>query len=301
VAPVLVMETGWYAVHLAAVWFLLHVAGAGVVALLWIAAVVQLLQIASALLMWRSAFDGEPVAAPPWAAAYDTFRRAVPFAAGGIIANLQMRVAPLMLGYLSTPSELGGFAAAARFATTARLAPGAIFAGALPVLSGEHERRDGDAERTFSSFDRALTLLAIATAAPLVLLARPLLRIAYGAAFAGAAATLSIVGLGLVPALTNSAAKIALYAADEEAAATAWSAVSLGVQIAAAFALMPRFGGAGAAAAIAIGEVIIAVPLRRARTAARTPRPSSRRRAPAPTIAPRATSVPDAPDPAAAR
>ena len=36
-----------------------------------------------------------------------SLRRALPFAASGIVANVQTRVGPLMLGYLSTPTELG--------------------------------------------------------------------------------------------------------------------------------------------------------------------------------------------------
>lgn len=301
VTPVLVIETAWHAVQLAASWILLRVWGVGVAGLLWIAIGVQLAQIASALALWRTAFDGEPIGVPSRFATWDTFRRAIPFAAGGIVANLQTRVAPLMLGYLSTEAELGGFAAAARFATTARLAPGAVFAGALPVLSGEHDRGADDSDRAFASFDRALAALAIATALPCVLLARPLLRIAYGPAFAGAAPTLMAIGLGLVPALTNSATKIALYAVGEETAATTWSAISLAIQVGLGVLLMRRFGGVGAATALAVGEAAIWVPLRRARKSARSARPSSQHREPGPMFAPLTTGAPGAPDRAAAR
>lgn len=301
VTPVLVIETAWHAVQLAVSWVLLRVFGVGVAGLLWVAIAVQLAQMASALALWRMAFADEPIAVPSRFAIWDTFRRALPFAAGGIVANLQTRVAPLMLGYLSTEAELGGFAAAARFATTARLAPGAVFAGALPVLSGEHDRGDRDSDLAFTSFDRALASLAIATALPCVLLARPLLRLVYGAGFAVAAPTLMAIGLGLVPGLTNSATKIALYAVGEETAATTWSAISLAIQVGLGVVLMPRFGGIGAAAAIALGEAAIWVPLRRARKSVRSARPSSRRRDPAPTIAPLTTGAPGAPDRAAAR
>jgi O-antigen/teichoic acid export membrane protein len=301
VPAVLAMETAWHGAQLVASWLVLHAFAAGVPALLWIATMVQLLQIATALVMWRRAFGaGEPIRTSRVLIAR-TFRRAAPFAAAGIVANLQTRLAPLLLGYLSTEAELGAFAAAARFGTTARLAPGAIFAGALPVLSGEHERAAEGTDEAFVAFDRALAVLAVVTAVPCVVLARPLLRIVYGGAFVAAAPALVVIGLGLVPSLTNSAAKIALYAAGAETIATVWSAASLAIQVLLALVLMPRFGAVGGAAALALGEAAIAVPLRRARTAVRRRAPSSPHRAPAPTIARAQRAVRDARGPAAAR
>ena len=303
VTAVLTIETAWHAVQLVASWVLLHAAAApDVPALLTIAVAVQAAQIVTALAVWRMAFGGrEPIRPPAWRDTRDTFVRALPFAAAGIVANLQTRMAPLMLGYLSPESELGAFAAAARFGTTARLAPGAIFAGALPVLSREHERGDADSRTAFASFDRAFAAFALVTAIAGAVLAVPLLRLVYGPAFVAAAPALVWICIGLAPTLTNSATKIALYAAGAERVATAWSAVSLAIQIVMALALMPRFGAVGAAWAIAVGEVVIWVPLRRARRAHRTLTPSSPHRAPASTLAPPQPSVRDVPDPAAAR
>ena len=303
VPAVLALETLWHAAQLVASWMLLRVAAtADVPALLAIAVAVQAAQIMTALVLWRTAFGPrEPIRPPAWRETRATFVRALPFAAAGIVANLQTRMAPLMLGYRSTESELGAFAAAARFGTTARLAPGAIFAGALPVLSREHERGDAESRTAFISFDRAFAALALLTAIAGVVLARPLLRLVYGPAFAAAAPALVWISLGLAPTLINSATKIALYAAGADRLATAWSAVSLVVQAILALALIPRFGAVGAAWAIAVGEVVIFLPLRRARRAHRTPTPSSPHRAPEPTIARHQPSVGDVPDPAAAR
>jgi O-antigen/teichoic acid export membrane protein len=296
VPTVLTIETAWYAAQLVGSSIALHELHAGVATLLWIAVAIQLGQIASALWLWRAAFGSrQSIRVASSTAVFGTARRAIPFAAAGIVANLQTRIAPLMLGALSTASELGAFGAAAR------LAPGAIFAGALPVLSQAHGRADEEADTTFRSFDRALAVFAVLAAAACVSFASPLLRMAYGASFSGGAATLMLIGLGLVPSLTNSAAKIALYAAGSETVATAWSAVSLVAQIALGAVLMPRYGALGAAAAIAAGEAAIVLPLRRARTAARMPGMSSPRRAPAPTIARSPTAVRDVPDPAGAR
>jgi O-antigen/teichoic acid export membrane protein len=285
VPAILVIETAWTAAQLVGAWLLVS-AGAGITALLLLMTAVQAAQIFSAMALWRIAFPGEAVRLPTRSELKGLLRRALPFAATGIVANLQARIGPLMLGYLSTPVEVGAFAAAARFGAVARLAPGAIFAGALPVLSHEYSSDPPSGIRTQTAFERTLTVFAIAMAIPFIVFASPLVRLAYGSSFAASSTVLVWVALGLVPALTNSARKIALYAVGEEAAALRWSTAALALQIAGCAALIPMVGAVGAAASLAIGEAVIWIPLwriARSRRSARTDAPSSPRRALSPT------------------
>jgi O-antigen/teichoic acid export membrane protein len=69
----------------------------------------------------------------------------------------------------------------------------------------------------------------------------------------------------LVPALSNSAKKVFLYAAGGEAIVVRWSAAGLLVQAVSAAILIPAMGASGAALSVAISEAAIWVPLRRAR------------------------------------
>jgi len=108
-----------------------------------------------------------------------------------------------------------------------------------------------------------------------------------------------VIGIGLLPGLTNSAKKIFLYATGDERFVLRWSAVSLVIQIVSAVVLLPRYGSVGAAAAIAVGEAVIWWPL--ADRVRRTARPSSPHHAPASTRVPVAPVAGDVPDPAAAR
>ncbi len=226
---------------------------------------VQLAQIATAIACWRVVFGGRGRAQVPSPdALLALLRRALPFAASGIVANVQTRVGPLMLGYLSTPTEVGWFAAASRFGSVARLAPQAVFAGALPVLSHEHGRDRESAERVFHSFDAVLLGASSAVAVGLALFATPVLRLVYGSAFIPAAPALLWVGAGLIPSLSNSGRKVFLYASGGEAVVVRWSAVALLVQLCAGAALIPTLGSAGAAISVALGEAIIWWPLRRA-------------------------------------
>jgi O-antigen/teichoic acid export membrane protein len=191
-------------------------------------------------------------------------RRALPFAASGIVANLQSRVAPVLLGAFSTSVEVGMFGAAARIGRLVRLAPQAVFGGALPVLSHEFGKDRSQARALFSRLDRGLLVFS-ASVATLCLLAAPLLiRTVYGPSFIGAAPALMWIGVGLIPALANSGRQIALYAAGGEALAVRWTTVALAVQATSAMVLIPLMGSTGAAVSVAVGEAAVWLPLRRA-------------------------------------
>jgi O-antigen/teichoic acid export membrane protein len=259
---VLAIETAWLAVRVAASWWLVAT-GHGLVALVTLAAALQLAQIASALALWRPIFGPRRAPTRPSPELVPLLRRAWPFALSGIVANLHQRVGPLMLGVLATPSELGWFGAAARVGRAAKLAPQAIFAGALPVLSREYGRDRTEAQRVSHMLDRALAALSAAVALACALGAPLLMRLLYGPQFAAAAPTLVWVAIGLIPALSNSGRKIFLYAAGGEALVVKWSAVALLLQVACGALLIPSLGSTGAAISIAVAEVAIWLPLRR--------------------------------------
>ena len=274
---VLALETGWLAIQLGAACWLVGISGLagwaggaapashGVVSLMMLAVLVQLAQIVTAVALWRTVFGERGRIHAPSAGALRVFaRRALPFAASGIVANLQTRIGPLMLGYLSTSSELGFFAAASRFGSVARLVPQAMFAGALPVLSHEHGRDRASAERMALGFDALLFGGSIAVAACCALFAGPVLRLVYGPSFTQAASALVWVGLALVPLLSNSGRKVFLYATGGEAAVVRWSTIGLIMQAALGVVMIPALGGAGAAASLAAAEAAIWWPLRRA-------------------------------------
>ena len=267
---VLGVETGCLALQLAGAWWLVR-SGAGIVSLMTLAVAVQLAQIALAVVCWRTVLGDRArvrLASPD--AIVALARRALPFAVSGIVANAQTRIGPLMLGYLSTQSELGLFAAASRFGSVARLAPQAVFAGALPVLSHEHGRGRATAEHVVHTFDRVLLGASAAIAAACLLFAVPLLRLVYGPSFVRAAPALVWVGVGLVPLLSNAGRKVFLYASGGEALVVRWGAVALIVHVCVGALLIPTLGSAGAAVSVAAGEAAIWWPLRRATPRATT-------------------------------
>jgi PST family polysaccharide transporter len=259
---VLAIETSWLAIQLVAAWSL---AALGVEVLMTLAVLVQVGQIATAIALWRPVFGERGRLDAPSVGALRVFaRRAMPFAASGIVANLQTRIGPLMLGYLSSSAELGFFAAASRFGSMARLVPQAMFAGALPVLSHEHGRDGAAAERMARAFDAMLLGGSAAVAIGSALFAVPVLRLVYGPSFTPAAPALIWVSVALIPLLSNSGRKVFLYATGGEASVVRWSTVGVILQAAFGAALIPALGGVGAAASLAAGETVIWWPLRRA-------------------------------------
>jgi O-antigen/teichoic acid export membrane protein len=275
-STVLGIETAYLAGQVAASWWLVE-AGRGIVALVTLAACVQLVQIATALALWRPVF-GTPQrmtravgplgpSATFWTSAWALLVRALPFALSGIVANLETRVAPLMLGALAAPAELGWFGAASRVGRAAKLAPQAIFAGALPVLSHEYGRDHAEARRVSRVLDRALAALSASMAAACALAAPLVMRAAFGPGFVAGAPALVWVAVGLVPALSNSGRKVFLYAAGGEAIVVRWSAAAVALQIVSGALLIPAFGAVGAAIGVAIGEIAVWWPLRRAEPA----------------------------------
>jgi O-antigen/teichoic acid export membrane protein len=235
----------------------------GLVDLLVLAAVVQAMQFAAAVGLWRRIAGRRPrFEWPSRATLVGTMRDAWPFAAAGLVANAQLRLAPLLLGFLAAPAAVAAFGVASRIGGVVRMLPQAAFAGALPVLS--HEARHGAGDRVRIRFDRTLAAFVVIAAAVVTVFAAPIVSWTYGKGFAGAVVPLVWTGLGLIPTIVNGGRKVYLYACGQEGVAVRWSAVALALQVAACAALIPSFGAAGAAAGLAAGEAAVWWPLYKA-------------------------------------
>ena len=256
------IETTGALAQWAGAWWLL-LAGAGLVDLLLLAAAVQALQFASAVGLWLAiATPSMRIEWPSAGTMVRTLRDAWPFAAAGLIANAQQRLAPVLLGFFAAPPAVAAFGVASRIGGLVRMLPQAAFAGALPVLS--HEARHGASDAVRTRFDRTLLAFALASASIVILFATPIVSWTYGEGFAGAVPPLVWTAIGLVPALLNSGRKVYFFASGLESVALRWSAVALVLQAAACAVLIPSFGAAGAAAGLTLGEAAIWWPLHKA-------------------------------------
>lgn len=256
---ILGLESGGALVQGALSWWVIR-AGGGVASLLWLAAAVQAVQLLIAVATLSAVrLADDRFEWPRTADVWRTLRAALPFALGGVVANAQTRVAPLLLGYMSANAEVASFGAAWRLGNAARAVPSAAFAGALPVLSERAGR--GQAETIRPHFHRALRWFVLAAAAALAVLSPLVVRWTYGPAFAGAVVPLICVAAGLVPSLLNASRRVYLYAEQREGTALRWAAAAFAVQVAACALLIPRWGAAGAAVGLLVGEAAVWWPL----------------------------------------
>ena len=234
--------------------------GVTIPGLLGLAAGLQLEQLAAAFALWQIIAPADHLARPSVRSAWTMLLRAFPFALTGLVANAQARIAPLMLGYLSSAGETASFGVAWRIGVGARRLPQAALSAGMPVFA--RELQEGRPESVRWKFDSMLRAFAFAAAVGLVVLATPIVRMTYGPTFTAASPALAWIGVGLVPWLINTNRKMHLYASGRERAALRWSAASLAIQSVGCVVLIPRLGAMGAAVALLIGEAFAWLPLR---------------------------------------
>jgi O-antigen/teichoic acid export membrane protein len=236
-----------------------------IAALMAAAAAVQLVQLAMGAFVWRlSARRDDALIVPSVSQAWAAVRRAVPFAAAGLVANAQARLPAIALGVASPAGEIAAFGAAWKLGNAARRVPHALFGAALPVLAHEHGRTGERSDALHRTLNAFVALFAASAAIALVIAPSAIVRLAYGSAFVTAAPAARWIGLALVPLLVNASRRVYLCARGDERVALRWSTIALAVQAAVTIALIGAFGAAAAAASVAIGEALVVLPLQRA-------------------------------------
>jgi O-antigen/teichoic acid export membrane protein len=226
-------------------------AGGGVVALLAgsVATGIAMCFVARAL---AGAAGPAPVIAA--GAGVALLRRAVPF--GLLMAGfaLYYRVDMVMLQWLAAPGELGRYAAAYRFLDAVIVLAASLGGPLFPRLSSLAVGAPAEARRILEAGWRPLLALGLPLTVGTLLVASDLVRLLFGAEFAGAGPLLRLLILGTLPLFWVNVANHALIAADRVWALVGVYALSALVNVAANLALVPRWGAAGAAAATVVCE-----------------------------------------------
>lgn len=193
--------------------------------------------------------------ARPTAPAPGILRAALPLAALGLCQQSYFYVDNLFLRSLAGAEELGRYNAAVRL--FAWLAFFAAFAttSALPWLA--RRAHEGDLGRALTALAQPLLLLAALAAGALWPWCAEILTLVYGAEFAVAATSLRWLLLALVAVYAGAPFLTALLAAARARSALGVAALALLVNVLANLVLVPRLGGAGAAAATLLTEVTV--------------------------------------------
>jgi O-antigen/teichoic acid export membrane protein len=186
----------------------------------------------------------------------DLHTAALPLGFFLVVLNLYQYVDSVMMGYIRTDAETGLYVAAFKIYEGLTYAPLAISAVLTPRLS--------ELSRSDRPRHRRLVLLGIAGSATLglavaiggFLLATPVLVALFGAAYAAATSPFQILCVGLPIVFAIWILHAVAISVDCEQLLLRTGLVGLTVNVGLNLYVIPRYGGAGAAVATVVGELV---------------------------------------------
>lgn len=235
---------------------LVFAGGGGVLDALAVNTLTSAAQLAAAWLIWRRVTQPTAPHTPQQTNhAVTLLRRAWPFALAGVLAALQARAGTILLEQLTDTAQVGYYAASTRFVEAGRVLPNALFGALLPALAALSAQPD-PMNRTFRRVMIGLAAFGALLGLIFALFAEPVLTLTYGTAFSPAQTALQIGMWGLIPALLRAARTLYWYAMGREQWTNIAAVWSLAAQIGVSLWLIPRFGAAGTALGVIIGDLI---------------------------------------------
>ena len=230
-------------------------AGAALPALAWSMAASTLLPLALALgLAIRGRAHPEAWEGAPPGGVRSVLRTAFPLGVNGALSLLSLRIELFALAALRSAREAGLFAAALRAVEFLNMVPEAICAGAMPALTREALKGEGQVRgRTAGT----VALLAFPAAAGLVLVAPGLVPTLFGVDYADAVLPLRLLGACLVVLFMNAVMLHALIAAGRAGWLPRLTAGRVAAASLLAALLVPTLGPIGAALGFLVSELLL--------------------------------------------
>jgi O-antigen/teichoic acid export membrane protein len=188
-------------------------------------------------------------------------RAAIPFGFFMVVLNLYSYIDMVMLGVMRTNVETGWYSAAYRIYEGLTYAPSLIAAVLTPRLSALFIADRALHARLARQWVAVSVLLAVVVGAVLVLVARPLIGLLFGADYLPAASALQILGAGAVFVFAIWILHAVAISANREMLLLTTGLVGLAVNVGSNLVLIPRQGINGAALATIIGECVSAAML----------------------------------------
>lgn len=216
-------------------------------------------ETAAAVLLWIAFVSSVPTDRPgaPVVGTRDLMAQAAPLTLAQFMRALTLWSAVTILGLRTTAAEVGQFGAAQRLTLLAGGFSTLYFYGYVPLAS---RAAQNGAAAIADLVRRSVRLTALATlpfAIAATVFADPIVRIVFGAAFAGAAPVLRIVVWTIPISVLGGHFRhtlISLKQTRVDAAAVAAGAI---VTVACNLALTSRFGLAGGAVSMVAGETVL--------------------------------------------
>ena len=186
-------------------------------------------------------------------------RGAMPFAGLAVLASVYWRLDVLLLQRLVGPTEVGIYSASYRLMFLLTLVPESFMNAVYPNLArtwrGDRPQFVRLAERSL----RYLVAFALPAAVGAFVLAEPVVMLVYEVDFARSVAVFSILIFAVIPIYANNVFYRALFAAEQQIKSIFILFVNIVVMTVGGILLIPRWGAAGAAAALLISLAVALV------------------------------------------
>ena len=173
-------------------------------------------------------------------------QRSFPLGLASIMTRIYLTIDLVLLGWLVSGPRLGQYAAASKLVTVLAGLAGTVMSGALPTLAAK-ARQSGELEDLAARIWHWLVVGALPLFVALALFARPLVTVALGHQYAGAAPLLRILALaGAIGVLSNLVGNL-MIVFGRNRAMLVQNGVAIVFNIVGNLVLIPRYGVTAAA------------------------------------------------------
>jgi O-antigen/teichoic acid export membrane protein len=193
-------------------------------------------------------------------------RRILPFSAAIVLAVLYFQVAQIMVSLLSSPTQTGYFGVSFRVLASFTLLPPLLISSTLPLLARAARDDDERFDYAVGRLVETMTLAGCGLALALFLGAAFAVRVIAGPGFEQSVEVLRVLAVALIGTFVTGARANALLTLDRLRPMLICSAIALVVVLVCGVPLISAYGAKGAAIAMVVAELTLAVCYERALT-----------------------------------
>jgi O-antigen/teichoic acid export membrane protein len=193
-----------------------------------------------------------------WRLSRIVFSKSIYFFFSVLIIQAHYRVDQIMISKIAGSAELGMYSAAYKLVEQLLMVPAIISAVLLPQMALNRKNRELTKDRLSMIYGTTI-LASVAVAIPVMLMADPLIRLAFGAEFAAAGGVLFYLMLGVPFLFLANMSGLYFTVFGQERQAFIRNLGGLAVNVALNLVMIPRYGATGAALSTVASYFMVAV------------------------------------------
>lgn len=193
-----------------------------------------------------------------WRLSKIVFSKSIYFFFSMLIIQAHYRVDQIMISRIAGSDELGIYSAAYKLVEQLLMIPAIISAVLLPQMALNRKNRELTKNRLSMIYGTTM-LASIGVAIPLMLMADPLIRLAFGAEFSAAGGVLFYLMLGVPFLFLANMSGLYFTVFGQERQAFIRNVAGLAVNVALNLFMIPRYGAIGAALSTVVSYFMVAI------------------------------------------